>query len=72
MPSKKVIPRRDAVRLAGGLVAAPAVLRSIPAHAESAGIKIGLVNPRTGQLAAFGEADDFILKQVIQAVGAGV
>ena len=72
MPTKTIINRRAAVKLAGGLVAAPAVLRIIPAHAESAGIKIGLVSPRTGPLAAFGEADDFILKQVMQAVGAGV
>ena len=66
------ITRRSAVKLAGSAVAAPAILRVIPANAQSASIKIGLVSPRTGPLAAFGEADDFILKQITQVVGAGV
>ncbi len=64
--------RRDVVKLAGGLIAAPAVLRVIPANAQSAAIKIGLVSPTTGPIAAFGEADDFILKQVTQVVGSGI
>src|SRR6266436_5364707 len=47
-----------------GAVAAPAVLRVIPANAQSRAIKIGHVSPRTGPLAGFGEADTFILEQV--------
>jgi len=46
------------------LLAAPAVLRAIPAKAQSKAIKIGHVSPRTGPLAGFGEADGFILDQV--------
>lgn len=47
-----------------GIIAAPAVLRVIPANAQSKVIKIGNVSPRTGPLAGFGEADPFILDQV--------
>ena len=44
----------------------------IPANAQSAAIKIGMVSPTTGPIAAFGEADDFILEQVAKVVGAGI
>jgi branched-chain amino acid transport system substrate-binding protein len=47
-----------------GAVAAPAVLNVIPANAQSRTIKIGHVSPKTGPLAGFGEADNFILDQV--------
>src|SRR6195256_4537594 len=47
-----------------GALAAPAVLRTIPASAQSKVIKIGHVSPKTGPLAGFGEADGFILEQV--------
>jgi branched-chain amino acid transport system substrate-binding protein len=64
--------RRDVVKLASGLVAAPAILRMIPANAQSAAIKVGMVSPTTGPIAAFGEADGFILAQVAKAVGPGI
>ena len=35
-------------------------------------IKVGYVSPRTGPLADFGEADDFILKGVREALGEGI
>ena len=44
----------------------------IPANAQSAAIKIGLVTPTTGPIAAFGEADPFILAQVAKALGPGI
>jgi branched-chain amino acid transport system substrate-binding protein len=47
-----------------GMLAAPAVLRVIPANAQSRAIRIGHVSPKTGPLAGFGEADGFILDQV--------
>ena len=48
--------------IAGGVgaLAAPAVLRVIPANAQSKTIKIGHVSPKTGPLAGFGESDGFI------------
>jgi branched-chain amino acid transport system substrate-binding protein len=56
--------RRSVMLRALGVLAAPAVLRVIPANAQSKTIKIGHVSPRTGPLAGFGEADGFILDQV--------
>src|ERR1700689_3085955 len=70
--NKGAFSRREVVKSAGSLVAAPAILRVIPANAQSAAIKIGMVSPTTGPIAAFGEADDFILKQVAKVVGAGI
>src|SRR5262245_66485487 len=58
------ISRRMLVRAGLGAIAAPAVLRVIPASAQSRVIKIGHVSPKTGPLAGFGEADGFILEQV--------
>src|ERR1700691_784927 len=58
------VSRRSLVKAGIGALAAPAVLRVIPANAQSRAIKIGHVSPRTGPLAGFGEADTFILEQV--------
>ena len=44
--------------LAGGALFAPAV------HAAKS-IKLGYVSPRTGPLAAFAEADDFVIKSFL-------
>ncbi|MEQ9039450.1 MAG: ABC transporter substrate-binding protein [Silicimonas sp.] len=49
----------------GGLaagVAAPAILTSTRAYAQSPTIKVGFVTPSTGPLAGFAEADDHILE----------
>jgi branched-chain amino acid transport system substrate-binding protein len=66
------ITRRNLVMAGLGAVAAPAVLRTIPAHAQSRVIKIGHVSPRTGPLAGFGEADPFILDQVRGVLAKGL
>ena len=58
------ISRRTLVKTGLGAMAAPAVLRVLPANAQSSIIKIGHVSPKTGPLAGFGEADNFILSQV--------
>ena len=58
------INRRAVITDGLGILAAPAMLRAIPAEAQSKIIKIGHVSPRTGPLAGFGEADGFILDQV--------
>ncbi len=52
--------------LGAGLTAAaaPLILRAGPAQAQSRTIKVGMVSPRTGPLAGFGEADGFITDQV--------
>jgi branched-chain amino acid transport system substrate-binding protein len=66
------ISRRQALAAGVGLVAAPAVLRVIPANAQSRVIKIGHVSPRTGPLAGFGEADSFIIDQVRGVLAKGL
>jgi branched-chain amino acid transport system substrate-binding protein len=60
----KGISRRTLVKAGLGAAAAPAVLRVLPANAQSNVIKIGHVGPRTGPLAGFGEANAFIHEQV--------
>ncbi len=58
------IDRRAVVAGALGALAAPAILRVIPANAQSKTIKIGHVSPKTGPLAGFGESDGFIIEQM--------
>src|ERR1700693_4219941 len=64
MTDIKTISRRTLVKTGIGALAAPAVLRVLPAQAQSQVIKIGHVSPKTGPLAGFGEADNYILEQV--------
>ncbi len=71
MDSKR-ISRRTLVKAGLGAVAAPAVLRVLPAEAQAAVIKIGHVSPKTGPLAGFGEADAFILDQVRKILEKGL
>jgi len=66
------IDRRKLLGSGAAAIVAPAVLSVIPANAQSRGIKIGYVSPRTGPLAAFGEADNFVLDQVRKIVGPGI
>src|SRR5664279_158381 len=56
MTDSKTISRRALVKTGIGAIAAPAVLRVLPAQAQSATIKIGHVSPKTGPLAGFGAA----------------
>lgn len=59
----------------GGLaatVAAPAILTASRAYAQSPTIRVGHVSPRTGPLAGFAEADDFVLEGVKAALAGGV
>jgi branched-chain amino acid transport system substrate-binding protein len=52
--------------LATGTVCAPAV------HAQAKPIKLGYVSPQTGPLAAFAEADNFVLGQFREAMKGGI
>src|ERR1039458_7603929 len=63
MTDSKTISRRTLVKTGIGALAAPAVLRVLPAQAQSQVIKIGHVSPKTGPLAGFGEAAGYILGQ---------
>jgi branched-chain amino acid transport system substrate-binding protein len=65
--------RRGFLRLAGGAaVAAGALSFGVPAFAQGRRIKIGYVSPQTGPLAPFGEADNFVLAGIRDAVKAGI
>lgn len=69
----KLRPNRRA--LLGGLaasVAAPAILRSTRAYAQNPTIRVGHVSPRTGPLAGFAEADEFVLEGIQAALSGGV
>jgi branched-chain amino acid transport system substrate-binding protein len=66
------INRRAVVKGGLGALAAPAILRVIPANAQSKAIKIGMVSPKTGPLAGFGEADAFVIEQVNKLLKPGI
>src|SRR3954451_25280093 len=66
------VSRRALVKAGIAAIAAPAVLRAIPANAQSRVIKIGHVSPKTGPLAGFGEADAFILDRMRGILSSGL
>jgi len=71
-PNAADVNRRTAIKtlaLAGAAIAAPLVLR---ATAADRAIKIGFVSPRTGPIAAFGEADEFILGGIRKVLEGGI
>ncbi len=67
--------RRRALRTlalgATSAFAAPAMLMR-PARAAGRTIKIGMISPATGPIAAFGEADQFVLAGVRKALAGGI
>lgn len=68
----KTATRRRFLTGATALLAAPAILRSTRAYAQTPTLRVGHVSPRTGPLAGFAEADDHILKAVAEKFGAGI
>jgi branched-chain amino acid transport system substrate-binding protein len=66
--------RRDILKIGGGATAVLAAGRlASPALAQSSRtIRIGFVSPQTGPLAAFGEADGFVLDGVRRSLANGV
>lgn len=64
--------RRSVLRGLAATVAAPAILTGTRAYAQSPTIKVGHVSPRTGPLAGFAEADDFVLEGIKAALAGGV
>ena len=54
-----------------GALAAPGLMLKT-AHAQSRAIKIGFVSPQTGPIAAFGEADKFVIDGVKAALAKGI
>lgn len=64
--------RRRFLAGASALLAAPAILRATRAYAQKPTLKVGHVSPRTGPLAGFAEADDYILKVIAEKFAAGI
>ena len=54
---------------AAGLVTAPALLSAKRALAAGREIKIGFVDPRTGPIAAFGEATEYVVNKFLNDMG---
>ena len=71
--SKLLIPtRRKFLAGTAAAVAAPAILSSTRAYAQNKTLKIGFVSPKTGPLAGFAEADDYILAGIRQNFAGGI
>ncbi|WP_270731650.1 ABC transporter substrate-binding protein [Shimia sp. Alg240-R146] len=68
----KTTTRRAFLTGATAAIAAPALLKSTRAYAATPTLKIGHVSPRTGPLAGFAEADDFVLKGIEAALSSGL
>lgn len=68
----KTMNRRHFLTGTSALLAAPAILRATRAYAQTPVLKVGHVSPRTGPVAAFAEADDFILQAIQQRFSAGI
>ena len=63
------INRRRFLGAGASALAMPAIWRPGRAYAAGRPIKIGLVSPQTGPLAAFAEADQFVLEGIRKATG---
>ena len=64
--------RRSFLISSAAVLAAPAILKFSHAYASNPVIKIGHVSPRTGPLAGFAEADDFVLNAIAKAFASGI
>ncbi|MDD9908319.1 MAG: ABC transporter substrate-binding protein [Ahrensia sp.] len=64
--------RRHFLTLSAGAVTAPAILRHTRAYAANPVIKVGYVSPKTGPLAGFAEADDYILAGIREKLAGGL
>ena len=53
-------------------IATPAILSSTRAYANNPTIRVGHVSPRTGPLAGFAEADEFVLKGIEASLAGGI
>ena len=66
--------RRKLIKLiaagGAGAIASPGIFRSALAAGRT--VKIGMVSPQTGPIAAFGEADQFVLAGIRKALANGV
>lgn len=64
--------RRHFLAMSAGALAAPAILSTTRAYAADPVIKIGYVSPKTGPLAGFAEADDYVLAGIREKLARGI
>ena len=64
--------RRHFLNAGTAILAAPAILRVTRAYAQTPVLKVGHVSPRTGPLAGFAEADDYILQAISERFAQGI
>ena len=64
--------RRKFLVGSAGAFAAPAILTATRAYANNPVIKVGHVSPRTGPLASFAEADEYVLSAIQEMFAAGL
>ncbi|MCC7182392.1 MAG: ABC transporter substrate-binding protein [Rhodocyclaceae bacterium] len=72
MKTRNAFERRRILKLGAAALTAPALFWARRAPAAGRVIRIGHVSPRTGPLAAFAEADPFVLDGIRKAIGAGI
>lgn len=70
--SDRSLTRRRVLRAAAGLAAAGALGGGFPAVAREKAVRMGYVSPQSGPLAAFAEADAFILEGVRKTLAEGI
>ncbi|MDB3936153.1 ABC transporter substrate-binding protein [Granulosicoccus sp.] len=69
---KKNLTRRRFLGQAAVVASAPAILTHTQAYAADPVIRVGHVSPRTGPLAGFAEADDYVLEAISGAFSTGL
>jgi branched-chain amino acid transport system substrate-binding protein len=57
---------------AAAAVAAPAIISGTRAYAQNKTLKVGFVSPKTGPLAGFAEADDYVLEGIRKTFSGGL
>jgi len=64
--------RRGFLAGSAATLAAPAILKSTRAYADDPVLRIGHVSPRTGPLAGFAEADEYVLQAIGEMFSSGL
>ena len=64
--------RRRFLANTGAALAVPALLTGTRAYAQTKTLKLGFVSPKTGPLAGFAEADDYIIENIKKTFSGGL
>ena len=64
--------RRKFLTTGVAIVSAPAILKHTRTYAAKPVLRVGHVSPRTGPLAGFAEADEFVLEAITKQFGNGI